>query len=189
VRQPKVVIIGAGVVGASLADEITERGWADVTVLDRGPLFSTGGSTSHAPGLVFQTNASKTMTEFAAYTVEKFSSLGAFNAVGGLEVATTPERWTDLHRKAGWARSWGVEGKLLDTDECLNIYPLLDRDRVLGGFHTPADGLAMAVRAVEAQAARATARGARFLGGQEVAEVINQNGRVTGVRTVARDVL
>ena len=59
---------------------------------------------------------------------------------------------------------------------------------MLGGFHTPADGLAMAVRAVEAQAARATARGARFLGGQEVAEVINENGRVTGVRTVAGDV-
>jgi glycine cleavage system aminomethyltransferase T/glycine/D-amino acid oxidase-like deaminating enzyme len=188
VRQPKVVIIGAGVVGASLADEITGRGWTDVTVLDRGPLFSTGGSTSHAPGLVFQTNASKTMTEFAAYTVEKFSALGAFNAVGGLEVATTPERWTDLHRKSGWARSWGIDGQLLDTDECLAIYPLLDRDRVLGGFHTPADGLAVAVRAVEAQAARATARGARFLGGHEVAEVVNQNGRVTGVRTVAGEV-
>ncbi|MDT5323553.1 MAG: dimethylglycine oxidase, partial [Mycobacterium sp.] len=82
-RQPKVVIIGAGVVGTSLADEITQRGWNDVTVLDRGPLFATGGSTSHAPGLVFQTNPSKTMTEFARYTVEKFSALGAFNAVGG----------------------------------------------------------------------------------------------------------
>src|SRR5882762_7750926 len=107
---PRVVIIGAGIVGANLADELTARGWDRVTVLDQGPLPLTGGSTSHAPGLVFQTNASKTMTEFAAYTVEKFSSLGAFNAVGGLEVATTPERWTDLHRKSGWARSWGVEG-------------------------------------------------------------------------------
>ena len=51
-----VVIVGAGIVGTSLADELTERGWTDVTVLDRGPLFATGGSTSHAPGLVFATN-------------------------------------------------------------------------------------------------------------------------------------
>ncbi|MDT5130474.1 MAG: dimethylglycine oxidase, partial [Mycobacterium sp.] len=187
-RQPKVVIIGAGVVGTSLADEITQRGWNDVTVLDRGPLFATGGSTSHAPGLVFQTNPSKTMTEFARYTVEKFGALGAFNAVGGLELATTPQRWTDLHRKAGWARSWGIEGRLIDAEECLALYPLLDRDRVLGGFHTAADGLALAVRAVEAQAARATDRGARFLGNHEVAEIVDRNGRVAGVRTVAGEV-
>src|SRR6185437_14059675 len=106
--MPKVVVIGAGIVGASLADELTARGLTDVTVLDRGPLFTTGGSTSHAPGLVFQTNPSKTMTEFAKYTVEKFGALDhpdgwAFNAVGGLEVASTPERWADLHRKHGWA--------------------------------------------------------------------------------------
>jgi glycine/D-amino acid oxidase-like deaminating enzyme len=56
---PKTVIIGAGIVGCSLADELTERGWTDVTVLDQGPLFSTGGSSSHAPGLVFQTNRAR----------------------------------------------------------------------------------------------------------------------------------
>ena len=187
-RQPRVVIVGAGVVGASLADEITQRGWTDVTVLDRGPLFATGGSTSHAPGLVFQTNPSKTMTEFARYTVGKFSALNAFHAVGGLEVATTPERWTDLHRKDGWARSWGIEGRLLDSKECVGRYPFLDPDRILGGFHTPADGLAAALRAVEVQAQRATARGARFLGDHEVDEVLARNGRVTGVRTVGGEV-
>ena len=62
---PRVVVIGAGIVGANLADELTERGWTDVTVLDQGPLPLTGGSTSHAPGLVFQTNASRTMSAFA----------------------------------------------------------------------------------------------------------------------------
>ena len=71
--MPKVVIVGAGIVGTSLADELTARGWTDVTVVDRGPLFATGGSSSHAPGLVFQTNPSKTMSTFARYTVEKLS--------------------------------------------------------------------------------------------------------------------
>lgn len=92
---PRVVIIGAGVVGAALADEISARGWTEVTVVDQGPLPATGGSSSHAPGLVFQTNSSKTMTELARYTVEKFCSLDVdgkpcFLQVGGLEVATTP---------------------------------------------------------------------------------------------------
>lgn len=185
---PKVVVIGAGIVGSSLADELTARGWTDVTVLDRGPLFATGGSTSHAPGLVFQTNPSKTMTEFAKYTVEKFGALNhpdgwAFNPVGGLEVASTPERWADLHRKAGWAQSWGITGELLTPGQCAELHPLLDADQILGGFRTPADGLVKAVRAVEAQARSATARGARFVPNTEVLGVLDDGHRVTGVRT------
>ncbi|WAC53529.1 GcvT family protein [Gordonia sp. SL306] len=183
--HPRILVIGAGIVGTSLADELTARGCTDVTVLDRGPLFATGGSTSHAPGLVFQTNPSKTMTEFARYTVEKFVGLGAFDQLGGLEVAATQERWTDLHRKAGWARSWGVPGTLLDPGQCAELYPLLDADRIHGGFHTPTDGLARALSAATAQAQRAKTRGARFIGHQEVADVLARAGRVVGVRTTA----
>ncbi|ROZ89098.1 FAD-dependent oxidoreductase [Gordonia sp. OPL2] len=187
--QPTIVIIGAGIVGSSLADELTARGCTDVTVLDRGPLFATGGSTSHAPGLVFQTNPSKTMTEFARYTVEKFVGLDAFDQVGGLEVAATPDRWIDLHRKHGWAQSWGVRGTLLDPQECAALNPLLDVDRIEGGFHTPDDGLARAVRAVTVQAERAIERGARFVGGQEVVEIVERGGRVAGVRTASGEVV
>ena len=187
--QPRVVIVGAGIVGCALADELAARGWAArVTVLDQGPLFATGGSTSHAPGLVFQTNPSKTMTAFAAYTVAKYSGLEldgqwCFNAVGGLEVATTPERAEDLKRKAGYAASWGVPAQLLDPDECAALHPLLDRDRVLAGFHTPGDGLAKAVRAAEAQARRAITRGTRFLPHHTVVGLESAGGKVTGVVT------
>ncbi|AHH96538.1 GcvT family protein [Kutzneria albida] len=186
--QPRVVLIGAGIVGCALADELTERGWTDVTVLDQGPLFATGGSSSHAPGLVFQTNPSKTMTEFARYTVDKYSSLElagrpCFTQVGGLEVATTPQRWADLARKQGLATSWGVPGSLLSPAECVALCALLDPEQILGGFHVPSDGLASALRAGEAQARRAMARGARFLGGQRVVEITQSGGRVTGVRT------
>ncbi|GAB2747821.1 GcvT family protein [Amycolatopsis magusensis] len=183
---PRVVIIGAGIVGANLADELTGRGWSRVTVLDQGPLPLTGGSTSHAPGLVFQTNPSKTMTAFAAYTVEKLLGLDGdwcFNQVGGLEVATTPERLADLHRKQGWARSWGVPAEVVDPARCVELHPLLDRERVLGGLHTPTDGLAKASRAVVALARRAESRGALFRGSTQVTEVLQQGGRVTGVRT------
>ncbi len=121
--QPRVVIIGAGIVGCALADELTERGWTDVTVLDQGPLFVTGGSSSHAPGLVFQTNSSKTLTQFARYTVEKYSGLDldgrwCFRQVGGLEIAGTPERWAELTRRQGLATAWGVESFLLSAEEC-----------------------------------------------------------------------
>ncbi|PZG14401.1 GcvT family protein [Nonomuraea aridisoli] len=184
--RPRVVIVGAGIVGCALADELTERGWTDVTVVDQGPLFAAGGSSSHAPGLVFQTNPSKTMTAFAAYTVAKYAALGpsCFRQVGGLEVATTPERWADLHRKLGWAESWGVEARLLDAGECARLWPLLDQGKVLGGFHVPSDGLAAAVACGEAQAARATERGARFLAGHMVVGVEQRGGRVIGVSVV-----
>ncbi|MFJ4200773.1 FAD-dependent oxidoreductase [Streptomyces sviceus] len=185
---PRVVIIGAGVVGAALADEISARGWTEVTVVDQGPLPATGGSSSHAPGLVFQANPSKTMTELARYTVEKFCSLDVdgqpcFLQVGGLEVATTPERVTELHRRHGWLTAWGVESRILTADECVEKHPLVNRDRVLAGLHIPTDGLAKAVLAVEAQIRRATERGVTFLARHEVLDVLQADGEVTGVRT------
>lgn len=185
---PRVVIIGAGVVGAALADELSARGWSDITVVDQGPVPSTGGSSSHAPGLVFQINASKTMAEFARYTVEKFGALDldgepCFRPVGGLEVATTPERLAELHRRHGWATAWGIESRLLTPGECAERHPLIDPDVVLGGLFVPSDGLAGAVRAVEAQLRAARSRGVRVLERHEVLDVRTEGGRVTGVVT------
>ncbi|MEV6394564.1 FAD-dependent oxidoreductase [Streptomyces sp. NPDC051907] len=173
---PQVVIVGAGVVGAALADELSSRGWDKVTVVDQGPLPVTGGSSSHAPGLVFQVNPSKAMTEMARYTVEKLSSLevdgrACFDQVGGLEVATTPERLKELRRRHGWVTSWGVEARLLTPEECVELHPLLAPERVLGGLHVPTDGLAKAVLAVDAQLARARERGVRLLPRHEVLDV------------------
>lgn len=187
-RPPRVVVIGAGIVGCSLADELTARGWTDVTVLEQGPLPAPGGSTSHAPGLVFQTGPSKTLTSFATYTVEKFRALevdglSCFNPVGGLELATTPERWADLHRKAGYAASWGIRAELVGPARCKEMWPLIDEHNVLGGLHTPDDGLARAVLACRAQIDRARARGARFLDRHTVTGVEQEEGRVTAVVT------
>lgn len=185
---PRVVIIGAGIVGANLADELTARGWDQVTVVDRGPLPLTGGSTSHAPGLVFQTNPSKTMAEFASYTVEKFVGMDldgewCFNQVGGLEVATTPERLAELHRRQGWATAWGIEGYVIDPEECARIHPLVDESKILGGLYVPSDGLAKSTRVVVAVARRAQARGAVFRGSTKVTGIEHSGGRVTGVAT------
>ena len=185
---PRVVIIGAGIVGANLADELTARGWDRITVVDQGPLPLTGGSTSHAHGLVFQTTGSKTMTELARYTVEKFAGMDldgewCFNQLGGLEVATTPERLAELHRRQGWATSWGIEGTVLEPEECVRLHPLVDESKILGGLYVPNDGLAKASRVVVAVARRAQARGAVLRGSTKVTGIEQSGGRVTGVAT------
>jgi glycine/D-amino acid oxidase-like deaminating enzyme len=183
-----VVIVGAGIVGCGVADHLTRLSWRDVVVLDQGPLFEAGGSTSHAPGLVFQTNPSKTMSDFAGYTVRRFSRLElddrpCFYPVGGLEVAATPERWKDLKRKQGLATSWGIESVLLSPEECAEKSPLLEPGRIYGGFFVPSDGIAKAVRACETLAREARSRGARFYGETEVTGIEMKNGRVRAVET------
>ncbi|MEU8635510.1 FAD-dependent oxidoreductase [Amycolatopsis sp. NPDC048633] len=178
--RPRVAVIGAGLLGCALADELTERGWTDVTVLG-------GGEPDGHPGLVFRTHADRTLTEFAKYTVAKYGGLDGqwcFNPVGSLEVATEPARFEELKRRHGWATSWGVRAYLRTPHECTDLHPLLDGTRVLGGLHVPGDGLLHARRAAEAQARRAKARGARFAT-EEVVAVERAGGRVTGVATAA----
>ena len=192
--QPSVVIIGGGIVGASLADEITERGWTRVTVVDGGPLPVSGGSTSHAPGVVFQTNGSKVMSDFAMYTVDKFKSLSyqgdpCYLPVGGLEIATTPERAKELERRFGYTQSWGVPGaRLMDVQETVKTWDLLDPSTVHGGLYVADDGIAKAVRAVGAQLDRATSRGATVLPHHEVLDILVTGNKVTGVRTDQGDI-
>jgi len=184
----RTVIIGAGVVGAALAEELSALGWTDITVVDQGDLPATGGSSSHAPGLVFQANSSKALTEMARYTVEKFVSLqhegqSCFLQVGGLEVATTPERLAELQRRQGWLTSWDIDARLVDPDECVELHSLLNRDRVLGGLYIPTDGLAKALWAVEAQNELARSRGVRFLARHEVLDIKSEDGKVVGIIT------
>ncbi|KAF3347132.1 hypothetical protein VdG2_04874 [Verticillium dahliae VDG2] len=180
---PRVVIIGAGIVGTNIADELVARGWTNITVVEQGPLQMPGGSTSHAPGLVFQTNPSKTLTSFASYTVEKLLSIGCFNQVGGLEVAETPERLEDLKRKHGYASSWGIESSLISAEACCRLYPLLSKDVVLGGLHIPSDGLALAAKAVQVLIERTRKAGVTYLGMTPVTGFERSDGRVTGVIT------
>ncbi|KAK2761405.1 hypothetical protein FQN54_001927 [Arachnomyces sp. PD_36] len=184
----RVVVIGAGIVGVNLADELVSRGWNNITVVEQGPLHLPGGSTSHAPGLVFQTTASKTMTRFARYTVEKLLSLekdghSCFNQVGGLEVATTAARLDELKRKHGYASSWGIESCLVSREECLEMYPLLNENLVLGGLHIPSDGLALAARATQILIERTSKAGVTYLASTPVTGIERAGHHVTGVKT------
>ena len=185
---PKVVVIGAGVVGAALVDELSASGWTDITIVDQGRLPAAGGSSSHAPGLVFQVNGAKVMTKLARYTVRRLGELDldgqpCFLPTGSIEVATTPERLAELHRRHGWATSWGLDAEVLTPAQTVAKHDLLDPSVVLGGLYVPSDGLAKAVRAIEVQLRLARSRGVRVLDRHEVLSVRTDDGRVTGVVT------
>jgi glycine/D-amino acid oxidase-like deaminating enzyme len=182
------------VVGAAVADELTARGWTDLTVLDRGELPLPGGSTSHAPGLVFQTNGSRTMCRIAQDTVALYATLDedgepGWYGVGGIEVATTPERLRELERRQGFAHSYGLEGtELLTPAETAEKIPLLDPSAILGAYHVPSDGIAKGVRLAAALARRAQAKGVAFEGGVTVTGFDIHEGRVRAVTTDRGDV-
>jgi len=185
--RAQTVIVGAGIVGASAAYHLADLGMTDVLVIDQGPLFATGGSTTHAPGLVFQTNGSRTMCRIAQDSIGIYDALDldgepVWYGVGGLELATTPERIAELKRRQGFARSWGIEGtELLSRTECAERSPLLDPASVLGGYWIPSDGAAKGVKIAEALARRAQAAVIRFEGGVTVTGFDTTDGGVHAV--------
>ena len=191
-ERARAVVVGAGIAGCSVAYHLAKLGWRDVVLVDQGPLFETGGSTSHAPGLVFQLNASKTMTNFASYTVVLWKQLElggepCANPVGSLEVAWTDERFTDLKRKAGYGMSWGVEAHLISPSEARAMIPMLS-DRIKGALYVPSDVHTRATRPAEAMARYAEQNGTSLFGHVEVTGFSIENGRVCAVQTTQGDI-
>jgi dimethylglycine oxidase len=178
----RAVIVGGGIAGASVAHHLSKQGWDDLVLIDRGPLWRTGGSTSHAPGLVFQHNGSRTMTRLAQWTVELLLSVGCFHPVGGLEVATTEERWAELDRRWARARGYGLDARLVCPDEVAELVPLIDSRAVLGGFFVADDGIA---KALDAAAALGESCGGalRTVEHCEAVGLLVERGRVVGLET------
>jgi glycine cleavage system T protein len=183
--EATTVIVGAGCVGCSAAYHLAERGREDIVVVDQGPLFETGGSTSHAPGLVFQTTENELMSRLAQYTVGLYTDLDGFAQCGGIEVAYTEERWAYLKRKCEYGRSWGIEGgELLSAEEVADEIPQIDESVIHGGYYVPSDGKAHAVDASAAMARAAEDRGgAEFYGGTRVTDIETDGGEVGAVVT------
>jgi len=184
-KSAGTVVVGAGCVGCSAAYHLAERGREDVVVLDRGPLFETGGSTSHAPGLVFQTAGGKMMTRMAAYTRELYTDLDSYRMSGGIEVAYTEDRWNFLKRKREWGQSYGLDGgDLLSSESVAEHVPQIDESVIHGGYYLPTDGKAHAVDASRAMAERASElAGHEFYGNTLVTDVETVDGAVQAVVT------
>jgi glycine cleavage system T protein len=189
-HRADVVIIGAGIVGTSAAWELAQAGVTDVVVVDQGPLAHTGGSTYHAPGLVFQTNTSRLLCTLAQWSAQTYDSYNApdreaWAAVGGLEVATTPARMAELERRRSAAMAYGLEGRMVTPREAVELCPVIDESSILGAFHIPTDGLCRAVTVCHTLQGWSRQRGVRFMESTRVTGVRIEDGRVRGVETSA----
>jgi dimethylglycine oxidase len=192
-RTKSVVVVGGGIVGCAVAEELTRHPSLGVTLVDKGALPCAGGSSSHAPGLVFQTNPSRALSQFAQYSVQRYRQLShggvdAFSPVGSLEVATTPDRLADIHRRHGFATAWGIPSRVIDSDEVVRRFPIIDGSAVLAGLYVPSDGLAHPTVAIAALLEVLASRDVAVLGSTEVTGVDLRDGRLRGVSTTAGDI-
>ncbi|RQG97271.1 GcvT family protein [Natrarchaeobius chitinivorans] len=151
----ETVIIGAGIVGNSLAYHLTEQGRTDLVVLDKGPLPDPGGSTGHASNFLMPVEHSKEMTHLTRRSIEQYEDMDTFTESGGLEVARTEERMDELERRVQSAKAWGEPGRMLDVDEVEEMVPYLNTEIIEGGFYSPSAGTCDPLRAGEVMRARA----------------------------------
>src|SRR5450755_1338915 len=120
----RVVVIGAGIVGNSLAYHLTRLGVSEITLLDKGPLPNPGGSTGHASNFIFPVDHSKEMTSLTLESMRQYTDLGVFVESGGIEIARTLERMQELTRRVVSARTWGIEPvSLLTRDKVKELVP------------------------------------------------------------------
>ncbi|MGC8469713.1 MAG: NAD(P)/FAD-dependent oxidoreductase, partial [Acetobacteraceae bacterium] len=143
--RARVVIVGGGVVGCSVAYHLTKLGWREVVLLERKRL--TSGTTWHAAGLVGQLRSTLNMTRLAQYTAKLYAGLEAetgqatgWRRCGSVSLATTKERLVELRRGAAMARAFGLDVHEVDTAEIARLWPLLAVSDVEGGIHLPGDG-------------------------------------------------
>jgi glycine cleavage system aminomethyltransferase T/glycine/D-amino acid oxidase-like deaminating enzyme len=181
--RSEIVIIGGGVIGASIAYHLAERGKTDVTLLERKSL--TAGSTWHAAGLVGQLRSSSSLTQLMRKSVETYQALEGktgyatgWHGVGGLRVASSPARLDELRRVYTQGKSFGFDIHLVSPAEAGELFPLLNTDGVYGATWTPSDGYVD-----PSQLTFSFIAGARAAGVQVV-----QHCRVTGIERSGRRV-
>ncbi|MEM9031110.1 MAG: FAD-dependent oxidoreductase [Pseudomonadota bacterium] len=190
-RQPpenaRVVIIGGGVIGCSVAYHLVKQGWQDVVLLERKQL--TSGTTWHAAGLIAQLRSSKNMTRLAKYSQELYFNLKeetgvstGFRRVGSISAALTAERHEELLRTASMARAFGVEVEAIGPNDIKSRYPHLNVSDVVGGVYLPKDGQGDPANIALALAKGARAGGAKVLERVKVTGFDKEGRRVTGVQ-------
>jgi glycine cleavage system aminomethyltransferase T/glycine/D-amino acid oxidase-like deaminating enzyme len=181
----RAVVIGCGIVGNSLAYHLTEQGWTDVVLMDKGPLPNPGGSTGHASNFIFPVDHSKEMTQLTLESVRQYEEMGVFTESGGVEVARTAERMEELTRRMASAKAWGIEPVSLVTPaEVKELVPFIDESVILGGFSTPGVGVVDSLRAGTIMRERAQELGALTIAaGTEVTGLDVVDGHIRAVHT------
>ena len=191
--RAQIVIIGGGVIGTSVAYHLSKLGRTDVVLLEQGQLSC--GTTWHAAGLVGQLRASESGTRLVQYSTRLYSDLEAetglttgYRQCGGVTVARTPDRMTQLRRTAASAAAYDLDCELLSPDQAFERWPAMRTDDLVGAIWLPADGRANPTDLTMALAKGARQRGVRIVEHVRVLDVLCADGRVIGVRTDAGDV-
>jgi len=174
VEQARVVVIGGGITGCSVAYHLAEAGWTDVVLVEKASL--TAGSTSQAAGLVTAFNPSSTMLAWRRYSMELYGRLGVFQRVGSVRLASSLEQLRELERTASRARGVGLDVGVISAGEAGRLLPAISPSSLYGAVHLPGDGYLDPHSATFALADAARALGVRVL----------TNTRVTGFELGAR---
>ena len=192
-ENARIVIVGGGIVGCSIAYHLALRGETDVVLLERKQL--TCGTTWHAAGLVGQLRATHNLTRLAQYTTNLFSMLEAetgqatgFQRRGSVSVAPNQERFEELKRGASMARVFGLEVDVITPADIKAIVPLANIDDLVGGVHLPNDGITNPIDTTMALAKGARQRGVKIIENVLVERILKENGRVVGVATAQGDI-
>ena len=188
--KAKAVIIGAGIVGNSVAYHLARLGWRDLVQIDKGPLPNPGGSTGHASNFIFPVDHSKEMTAITADSVRQYKERNTFTECGGIEVARTPERMQELTRRITSSKSWGIDGcRMITPAEVKELVPYIDETVILGGFYSPSVGVVDSLRAGTLMREEAIEMGAlQSFANIEVLGMDVENGRIKRVRTDQGDI-
>ena len=187
-QSAKVVIIGGGVAGCSVAYHLSKFGWNDIVLLERDQL--TSGTTWHAAGLIGQLGSSATITKLRNYSLNLYKKLEKETGLstglkqnGSLTVATSTGRLQELKRQVTTAQLFNVEANEVSKDQIKSLYPLINTDDVIGGVHIPKDGQADPVGVTNVLAKAAKEQGANFIEHCSVKKILIQNKQIVGVET------
>ena len=189
----RVVIVGGGVIGTSVAYHLAKAGWKDVLLLEQHSLAA--GTSWHAAGLIGRLRTSNSMTKINKYSAELYAGLEAetghpigWKQVGSLIVGKSAERMTQLRRTAAMAGIMRVEAHLISPREAFEKWPLLRIDDVLGAVWLPSDGKLVPKELALALGKGAEQHGAHVRENVRVVDILHENGRAVGVRTEAGDI-
>ncbi len=190
--RARVVVIGGGVGGASVAYHLAELGERDVLVVERAEL--TSGSTFHSAGLVGQLRADPTLTRMNRYSVELYRTLQksehplGWTECGGIKLASSAERLEEIRRQIGWARTFDLPLHEISPAEVAQLFPLVDLDGVVGAAYLESDGYLDPAQLCYSLAAGARANGVRIAQRTRLLGIDTRAGRVRSVRTDRGDV-
>ncbi|MCL0099713.1 FAD-dependent oxidoreductase [Dehalococcoidia bacterium] len=187
-NQARVVIIGGGIAGCSVAYHLTKLGWTDVLVLESKTII--GGSTWHAAGLVTQLRNSRTLIDIARYGInlyarleEETGQITGFRQTGSLSVAHTSGRMDEFMRMSSLGRSYGIDIEPVTPREAGEMWPVMRVDDLVGGVHIPKDGQAIPHAIGMALAKGAKNNGAKLIENARVTAIHQRDGAVSGVST------